>query len=120
MKELHEGPVIVLAPHDAVVVFATTEELLHDLEEMDFGLGQRSRYFATDGTELDLVQERGVVAIVRTRPRGAEPVNTAEPQDEVALREAVDRVLQAVWLGRFPRKPRWLHRVFYGKTPPRV
>lgn len=120
MKELHEGPVIVLAPRDAVVVFATTDELLADLEGMDFGVGQRSRYFAVDGSELELVQERGVSAIVRNRPRSTGTSDVATDWDESSIREAADRVLRSVWLERFPRRPRWLHHVFHGMTPPRV
>ena len=119
MKTLHEGPVIVLAPRDAVLMFASTEELLRDIEEMDFGVGQRSRYFAVDGAELELVQERGVSAIVRNG-RGGTDVNGAENPDDEALRQAADRVLRTVWLERFPRRPRWLHHVFHGNTPPRI
>lgn len=119
--------VFVIDPEDNVLAFPTATALVKDLRRMPDDEREAATYFSLDGEHLDLdgrashglwLVHTGRDALSDLRERLAALAD--DPNASSDPRTVANQVLYNEWLGRWPSKPDWLHRMIWGRAAPTV
>jgi hypothetical protein len=115
-------PVLVFSRDGDVDVFASVRAAAGYLEAIDVEDGEYAAIFTYDGCEVAATTGAGnevhLTITDRHDPdRLEELVRRARPEAAGVVGLANEE-LRLAWEGRWPRRPRWLHRRVRGDAPP--